>query len=536
MSFRNDLNTPLEKLLARGGDSRQTLAGATGLNKYGCSMCPLPQTTTFSSCTASSVSPRGHAAASRMLGHYCALSHDIDLNPVVGEHFNAIRKELTDLLFGDALPVPDILLAPSGTDAELLALAIAHRSGRFPVTNIVVGPTEVGSGTPVAARGHFFDALTPFGQHVSVGTPIDAQMTRRTELVCVSLRDTDGLPRDEMDIDAEVERIVDDRVTAGRQVLLHVVAHSKTGLHAPSGQIVRYLKSVHRERVMVIVDAAQGRFSRRGLKRICKEGHLVLITGSKFFGGPPFAAALLVPPAFESVTRHMAPLPAAYSCFFAQDYFPPAWRHLTRDLPPSGDISLLLRWTAALAEVRAYYATPSRLRVQVLSTFENAVSGILGDSAVISLSKAPEPALGDHERRLLPSRTTVFSFFVRNSDGRFMTFAELRKMWRWLNVDLSSQAGERFSPAMRRVLAQRLHVGQPVRLNSDKHAPAVLRIALGGVMVTDLAQNSGSGITCQTPEPHLADRLIALKRKVAIIAANFDRFDHQQAARDFRSQ
>ena len=69
----------------------------------------------------------------------------------------------------------------------------------------------------------------------------------------------------EHDLDAEVEALVDDHIGRGRQVLLHVVAHSKTGLHAPSLEAVNRLRARYGDRVLVVVDAAQGRFSRRGL-------------------------------------------------------------------------------------------------------------------------------------------------------------------------------------------------------------------------------------------------------------------------------
>ena len=526
MNYRGYLDQPLEKLLAMHGDSRQVIDEATGLNKYWCTMNPRNDSTPFGSCTASSVSQIGYDAASRLLDRYRALSKNTDLAPVVSEHFSAIRSELNFLLCGHTQPDLEILLSPSGTDAELLALAIAHSFGRQQVTNILIGPTEVGSGTPAAASGQYFDTLTPAGNQVTKGEPIDAALADNTELVAISLRYEDGSPRDEKEIDSEVEEIVANRAKAGHQVLLHVIAHSKTGLHAPSLPAVRRMKEKYAEQVLVIVDAAQGRFSRRGLKRACDEGHLVMITGSKFYGGPPFSGGLVVPPTACPPKDHLLELPRGFSDFFAQDYFPTSWRHAVKNLPESGSTGLLLRWTAAIAEIRDYYATPSRLRFQVLRDFESAVPDMLGGSDAIVLDEISEPIIADDVERLLQSKKTVFPFYVKHADGTQMNYEELRKVWEWLNADLSATIGPSVSPATRRDLAPRLHIGQPVKLGVGENAPAVLRVALGGVLLSRIAQDPQWGETYEDREGFMADRLIALKRKIEMISELYPVLTH----------
>lgn len=523
MDYRDYIEEPLEKLLALHGDSRQLINPSDGLNKYWCSMTPAIGVTAFGSCTASSVSENGYSAAAKLLERYRALANHIDLKPVVSEHFDGIRNELNFLLLGHAQPNLHILLSPSGTDAELLALGIAHSYGRKAVTNILVGPTEVGSGTPAAASGLYFDALTPSGKKVEKGSAINKELASATELVCISLRDDSGTPRNELDIDSEIESLVAERTSAGHQVLLHVNAHSKTGLHAPSLPAVRRLKERFAEQVLVMVDAAQGRFSRRGLRRACDEGHLVMITGSKFFGGPPFAGGLVVPSQVNPVLNNRGvKFPREFSDFFAQNYFPPGWENASKELPESGNIGLLLRWTAAVAEIRDYYSTPSKLRFQVLRSFESAVPDIFRDSDTLELDEISEPIIGDDVERLLQSKKTVFPFFVNHQNGRRMNYDELRLVWEWLNRDLSKTAGQSLPAALRRDLAPLLHIGQPVRLGNDIDSPAILRVALGGVLLTQIAQDLSWGDTYESREGRMIDRLIALKRKIEAIATHFD--------------
>ncbi|MGI4955891.1 MAG: hypothetical protein ACRYGM_29130, partial [Janthinobacterium lividum] len=58
-----ELARAAESLLVQGGDERLALDPATGLNRYGCAPHPRPGVTEFASCTSSSVSPAGLAAA-----------------------------------------------------------------------------------------------------------------------------------------------------------------------------------------------------------------------------------------------------------------------------------------------------------------------------------------------------------------------------------------------------------------------------------------------------------------------------------------
>src|ERR1700678_3930497 len=58
-----ELFSPLDQLLAAGGDSRLVLNPASGLNEYGCQPSPCPDTLSFSSSTATSISERAYGRA-----------------------------------------------------------------------------------------------------------------------------------------------------------------------------------------------------------------------------------------------------------------------------------------------------------------------------------------------------------------------------------------------------------------------------------------------------------------------------------------
>jgi len=339
--LQRSLRHSADEILAMGGDSRLLIDSSTGLSKYGSSTRPRPQTLPFGSCTASSISTLGFEAASRLHRSLLSIEDEAELRNAVEERLDALRNELSFLLTRCSVPGVEVVLSPSGTDVELLALALQQGSDGAPLTNILVGPTEVGSGSPLAAAGKHFDTMTPNGNRRQPGDPVDEKTAEQIQVVNVCLRDDTGVARPEYELDSEVEAIVEEHTARGRRILLHVVAHSKTGLHAPSLRAINRLRARHADEVLVVIDAAQGRFSRRGLVEVLKSGHMVLITGSKFYGGPPFCGALLVPPNAHPDVRGLTGLAPGFSDYFTADQLPPTWQRLRADLPATGNLGLL---------------------------------------------------------------------------------------------------------------------------------------------------------------------------------------------------
>jgi hypothetical protein len=176
----------LEQLLASGGDTRLDMDPKTGRNRYACGFRP-GQAIPLGSCTSSTVSPRGFAAAEEAARRICGVA---DSHVAANDLANVIRTRLRELL---TLPDGvDIALAPSGTDIELLALALAAGRDNRPVVNILVGPNEVGSGTPLAAAGCHYDSRTPGGLQTVVGQPVDPVLAASVDVRTVDLRTSRG--------------------------------------------------------------------------------------------------------------------------------------------------------------------------------------------------------------------------------------------------------------------------------------------------------------------------------------------------------
>jgi hypothetical protein len=103
-------------------------------------------------------------------------------------------------------------------------------------------------------------------------------------------------------------------------------------------------------------------------------------------------------------------------------------------------------------------------------------------------------------------------------------------VFRWLDKDMSGLLDDAPTEA-RRDLATRIHIGQPVMLGRDSAGPAVLRLALGGVMVSRVAQDPAWGERFDDRVHWVEDRLVSLKRKLEVITANYPVLLHREQSR-----
>jgi hypothetical protein len=513
----NAATRPLTEILASGGDSRQVIDPQTGTSKYGCAYAPDPHIVEFGSCTASTISPTAYAAAERVIGWIRAIDEPY-LSDAVDDLHETVRHQLRSLLLDSRTPSIDVALTPSGTDAELIALDLFASRSDAPVVNIVVGPAEVGSGTTLAAAGRHFDSQVPNGQLVDPGTPVDTRLAARTTVKRVGMRADAGGERSDIDIDTEICALAVDALHDGARVLIHVVAHSKTGVHAPSLDAVDDLILRFGDRVGVVIDAAQGRFSRRGLSESLRSDRMVIITGSKFFGGPPFAGSLLVPPAWQPLAHHRPP--HGFDQYFSSSQMPRNWAGARSALPSSQNLGLLLRWHAALGDMNSYYAVPSRLRLEVLRAFESMVPEIWSRSDRLRINAVSPPLIENDTHRLLESKTTVFPFSVSCGD-RDLSYGELGQVYRWMRDDVGGLLPEA-SPTQRAVLSTPIQIGQPVRLGLDQHGVAVLRVAISGTRITSACVGMEGGTSFEDRLRTLSHDLEATLAKLDLIASNFD--------------
>ncbi len=331
----------------------------------------------------------------------------------------------------------------------------------------------------MAARGLHFAVDTALGHDVTFEAPIEG-FRPDTALTNILLRAPSGAVRDMAAVEAEVEAALADALAAGKRVILHGLDLSKTGLLAPSPAFLAKLRAAYGEGFDIVLDACQARLSPASVRAYLDLGAIVLVTGSKFFTGPPFAGAALLPAAVAARLR-TGKLPAGLAAYFNRAEFP-ADAPAASVLPEGGNYGLALRWHAALAEIKALLRVSPARRAAILRGFAEAVGQ--GVAATPGLTLLPAPPISrtgaDEAWERLPS---IFTFSLRapHAPARCLTPAEARQVYVWLNTDLSP-----WLPAQAALAARICHIGQPVPL-AQPHGEGqmgALRVSAGARLIS----------------------------------------------------
>lgn len=447
----------LSLLLSAGGDRRILSDPFTGRNRYGTRTTLAEDEISFASTTASNVSARGLAAAGHELQRLFGM--DTPSSVTVDRWFDDLRASIRHkLACGDA----EIILAASGTDVELLAICMMAGLSTRPLTNILIAPDETGSGVPLAAAGRHYSDLTALGRPVAAGAPLEGISADRIDVCAISIRNEIGQARLPDEIDADLVAMVERELKRGRDVLVHVLDTSKTGLTGVTRQAARHVRGLAPGRVRVIVDACQYRCSNAAVRQDIADGFMVAVTGSKFIAGPPFAGALLVPGSIAEELGSIVDLPAGLAEYTALYDWPETLRAgIGFAFGSELNLGLGLRWVAALANLADSIAVDDGLQGLIKRQFAQLVRARIGDIDGAFLHPEDD---GEH----LGSRAIV-PMTIIDETGAFASFAQAQSIHLAMR-----EAGE--GPVC--------HLGQAVKLGSR----SVLRVAASAL---DIATVSG---------------------------------------------
>src|SRR5262249_27734578 len=142
-----------------------------------------------------------------------------------------------------------------------------------------------------------------------------------------------GSSRTPEEIDADVVGRVRTVIAGGGGAVLHVMLHSKIGTCAPSEDCIAAIRAEFGPAVQIIVDACQARLSRPQLNSSLALGDLVLLTGSKFFTGPAFSGAVLVPGALSARAAERAHIPCGLVDYCNASDWPARYRNVRALMP-----------------------------------------------------------------------------------------------------------------------------------------------------------------------------------------------------------
>jgi hypothetical protein len=473
-----DLSQGLVSVLSSGGDHRLTLDERSGLNSYGCSPSPR-RAVSLSSTTASTIGEDAFAHVSALFPALVEQSRNIGALEAARLWYDRVRDSLAELL---SLGVDaDIVIAPSGTHCEYVALALSQAMAPNGVVNVLVGAEETGSGVRGAAAGRQFSGVTEFGDVVMSGSAVAGFDTRRIEVVDVPVREYDGSERPIGEIDRDVLAAVNAAIDDGKRPIVHFVHGTKTGIIAPSFALLEELVTRLHAEVDIFVDACQFRMDVAWVRRYVELGCLVAITGSKFVGGPPFSAALAVSRRTLSRIPPNYLLPNGLADYFSVVMWPKDWRMAEGAGRADCALGLMLRWEAALFELRGLLGLDLRTMDAVIRQFATAL--IKMTSAMDCVSLVPSsPSISspaDASSRSPLDRQTIFTLLLCGSGGRELTIEEAESVYRALYVGDDGEYA--------------CHVGQPVRVSRAGKGGAwrgTLRVSLGAPLLVQLGAMS----------------------------------------------
>lgn len=448
-------------VLASGGDSRVVMC-ASGANAYHCPPHPVDGAIVRGSCTGSPPTEIGFRSAAEVL-------HRLGQAPAasaVGMEMEDVRRRLHA-----ALKLPQgsaIILTASGTCAEYIPLAIARElNPTAPILSVHTAEGETGSGGMWACGGKYFNAMVPLdpGSSREEGTGVPG--FHDIDLIAIPARDASGCQVDAPAALAEALRLK--AHDEERVFILRDVVGTKTGFE--TDDLAAALTPEQRERAYKVVDLCQMRKPLGDVAKHAVYGSMVLLTGSKFFQGSAFSAAVVVPAEIVAKLIEGAavapPLPAGLGDFISQHEVPPSFGSWREQLPTRPNTGLLARWHTALPLIEAVAdIEPSRA----------AACERVWTKRIERLVEATPGLEVFHEE------LGIVSIALRRPGQRLALKDELRQVHKWMASDLSAFPCASAPSAA----ATPVFIGQPVVVGDF----AILRLALGAELLADLHMRS----------------------------------------------
>ena len=516
-----NLAKPTEYLLMAGGDLRLNIDEVALLNKYGCRPFPRPDAFTFASSTATSVSNFAFDKTDKVRSILIKNSLKNGFKKATNDFSELLKNNLKKIFkLNDAC---EIIFSPSGTDSSLQIAAITQIITDKDITHILVASDETGSGVSTALKGCHFENTSALNYPVKKGDKIAG--FRDVDVIKIPFRDENGKLKSTSQLDTEVLNAISKTNDTGKYAVLHVMDHSKLGYQSPSKKVIQDLNKLKGSSLQIIVDAAQLRLDATDIQDYLEKGYMVAITGSKYFTGPPYSGALLLPENVNQlINSSKKPLPEGLTQYYNHTDWPTSW-FCSNALSDGFNYGSYMRWNAAIVEMDRYYKTPILYRNMGIEMFCNFVEDSIHEASFL------EPLYGDEEKTNsnntnefgIRNIRTIFPFFIlKNNEA--LSVDKVKKLYMLLNSDLSHQF-EGSSLEIMRLAAQKCHIGQAVdvKYGNDLQS-AVLRISLGARVISESWVNRDISLFFRNIEMQMSQITVIIK-KIELILNNPELLD-----------
>ena len=304
---------------------------------------------------------------------------------------------------------------------------------------------------------------------------------REARVQKIPLRTVSGELKTRHTMDQEVYEAIKASLDQGCQTVLHVMDQSKLGYASPTQDLLERVREDFGDNVLVLVDNSQLRMHIDRIEAYLNKGYLITITGSKFYTGPPFSGALVIPEKFaQRIKACTNTLPDGLGEYYLMSEFLPE-THVGSNLADGFNFGSYLRWYAALVEIERYYRIPVTLRNLGTEIFcEEVAKRIQSTDYLEPLESQPlEPELP-----LAEEARTIFPFFILH-EGKALSHPQADALYRLLNQDISAKIPNATDDELR-IARQVCHIGQPVKVLYHNQEPsAVVRISLGSRIIAE---------------------------------------------------
>jgi hypothetical protein len=511
-----NLAKPTEYLLMSGGDLRLNIDEVELLNKYGCRPFPRPDAFTFASSTATSISNYAFDKSDKV--------RRILIHNSLEKGFKNTTIAFSELLKNNlrkTLKINDgcqIIFSPSGTDSALQIAAITQIISDKEITHVLVASDETGSGVPAALKGCHFENTTALNYPVTKGDKIEG--FRDINLIKIPLRDENGELKSSSQLDAEVFAAISKTKESGRHIVLHTMDQSKLGYQSPSEELIKSLNSLDNLSMQIIVDASQLRLDPKDIHNYLNKGYIITITGSKYFTGPPYCGALILPEKVsKSINSLRITIPKGLTNYYNHSDWPTSW-FCSKDLSDGFNYGSNMRWNAAIVEMDRYYRTPILYRNLGIEMFCNFVEDSIKDAPFLEPLFGGKTTTNAYNSKEFGIRNicTIFPFFIVKNK-KVLSDDHIKKIYTLLNSDISDKF-ENSSMEIIRLAAQKCHIGQPVNVKyGNDFQSAVLRISLGARIISESWVNRDISLFFRNIEAQMSQITIIIK-KIELILNN----------------
>jgi hypothetical protein len=512
----DNLAKPTEFLLMAGGDLRLNIDEIDLLNKYGCRPFPRPEAFTFASSTATSVSNFAYDKTDKVRSILIKNSLKNGFQKTANEFSISLKNNLKKIF--KLSEECQIIFSPSGTDSSLQIAAITQIVTDKEITHVLVASDETGSGVAGALNGCHFENNTALNFPAKKGEKVEG--FKDVDVIKIPFRDETGKLKTTSNLDAEVFKAISETNKLGKQIVLHVMDHSKLGYQSPSEEMMKKLNTLQNLSIQVVVDAAQLRLDPADIQGYLKNGYIVSITGSKYFTGPPYSGALIFPAKVsQQIGKSKKSLPKGLNKYYNHSDWPASW-FCSRNLSDGFNYGSHMRWKSAIVEMDRYYKTPILYRNMGIEMFCNFVEDSIKEASFLEALCAEEASTNkyDNEKFGIRNIRTIFPFFILK-DKKALPVDKVKKLYVLLNSDLSDKFKDS-SLEIIRLAAQKCHIGQAVNVKyGNDLQSAVLRISLGARVISESWVNRDISIYFRNIEAQMNEITVIIK-KIELILSN----------------